>query len=255
MEAFDLTAALGVMKRWPEGKKIAGLLRAVMSARSARIDLKQALRCVELVRQTDRPYGATSGAQPADEGLVAGALLNNAIIRYVRSTKSSSAFRSEIQIVPHLDATRKALHDDLCKVRDEALAHFGPGPTGRPPWADDKLMLVFDGATFEERSFWTRANYYAWTVAALHELIPTAIDLTNSIEAKKKAALFEELSKLPNLIEKLRDFQFDPADLFAGNAEEIATFWAGETSTNTSRYHVEDTTRAGRTGVEDNGYG
>lgn len=55
------------------------------------------------------------------------ALLTSAIILYVRATKTSSRHRYNLDFEKEYTPEQKAVHKKLCALRDDALAHFGPG--------------------------------------------------------------------------------------------------------------------------------
>jgi len=55
------------------------------------------------------------------------ALLNSAIVFYVRATKSGSRHRRTFDLRSGFSADQRADHATLCDLRDDAIAHFGPG--------------------------------------------------------------------------------------------------------------------------------
>jgi hypothetical protein len=61
------------------------------------------------------------------------ALQSSAVVYYTRSTKTRSKHRRTFDIRPYLDERETETHDLFCRLRDDAIAHFGPGELAEGP--------------------------------------------------------------------------------------------------------------------------
>ncbi len=121
MEVLDLLAFAG---RMPEHqRRLRGLIESVSELNSARTDLRLAADmanvALDLVRR-EEPL-----ADSEKDTLLA--LLSSTIVYYARATKSGSDHRRTYQLRNHFSTAEIATHDLLCRLRDDAIAHFGPG--------------------------------------------------------------------------------------------------------------------------------
>lgn len=66
------------------------------------------------------------------------ALTTSAVVFYARATKSRSDHRATFDIRPMLNDREKEQHEAICQLRDDAIAHYGPGHLG------DNLSLRAD---------------------------------------------------------------------------------------------------------------
>lgn len=109
----------------PEGfERLRGLIDSILDLHSAWSDLRiasdQAFQAVAMLGQ--RPQQMDPSFQ--DRLL---ALVSSAVIYYVRATKSSSDHRRTFDIRSHFEANESSVHQRLCNLRDDAVAHYGPG--------------------------------------------------------------------------------------------------------------------------------
>lgn len=122
--AIDLEAAATALKA--EYGIVARLIQQTSDAHSIYTDLATAHDMVctlpSIIQAAKR-----EAASPNWASNCALALLNTAIMLYVRATKTSSRHRRSFDMRSKLDAEQKIVHDKLCALRDDAIAHFGPG--------------------------------------------------------------------------------------------------------------------------------
>lgn len=86
-----------------------------------------------------------SEAGTADQ-IVPMALLMSSVVLYARATKSKSDHRMTFDIRTKFSDVEKARHMAICALRDNALAHFGPGVgEGSDALQQDGVFAVFDG--------------------------------------------------------------------------------------------------------------
>lgn len=141
-KALDLLAAA---QRMPaKYAKIAGMIRAASSAHSIRTDLETALDMLTALDTTLTVARSANGSRSwaADASL---GLINAIVVLYVRATKSSSRHRRAIDFRKHYNEDQLELHARLCRLRDDAIAHFGPGNEyGGSPWQIEAVFLPVD---------------------------------------------------------------------------------------------------------------
>lgn len=92
-----------------------------------------------------RDAALKSEAGTADQ-IVPMALLLSSVVLYARATKSKSDHRMTFDIRSKFSDVEKARHMAICALRDNALAHFGPGVgEGSDALQQDGVFAVFDG--------------------------------------------------------------------------------------------------------------
>lgn len=109
----------------PEGfERLRGLIDTTLDLHSAWSDLRiasdQAWQAQAMLSEQPRREGTSF-----QDGLLA--LVSSAVIYYVRATKSSSDHRRTFDIRSNLEPDERAMHERLCALRDDAVAHYGPG--------------------------------------------------------------------------------------------------------------------------------
>ena len=91
-----------------------------------------------------RDEALKSQAGAADQ-IVPMALLMSAVVLYARATKSKSDHRMTFDIRSKFSELEKARHALICALRDDALAHFGPGiGEGSDALQQDGVFAIFD---------------------------------------------------------------------------------------------------------------
>jgi len=83
------------------------------------------------------------------------ALTCAAIVFYGRAAKGTSKHRKSFDLRPHFDERERQNHDLICRLRDDAIAHYGPGKlTDEVALREDKAFVsVEDGQLlFSSRS-------------------------------------------------------------------------------------------------------
>jgi len=123
----------------PAHSPLAGKIRRCRDTHAVHSDLMHAAEMVDSVGPAfEAAQGGTAWAQKAVP-----ALMHNAIILYARATHSGSDHRSRINLTRHFDADQMALHDRLVALRNDALAHYGPGEiTGGFAWNEERLVIA-----------------------------------------------------------------------------------------------------------------
>lgn len=177
----NLSAATALL---PPGKHEDALRSAVKKACGLQVELND----LHLARQTIDELAAldvtartlddqTSSAQLDRYGLIGHALYLSAILLYVRATEDRSRHKPVRRYAKRFDAELFALHDEVTKLRDDALAHWGPGPVpiGRPHNNVVAIVQLPIGPTSAVQTVATRANYKADVVDKLRVLLDAVI--------------------------------------------------------------------------------
>lgn len=123
----------------PAYAPLAGKIRRCRDTHAVHSDLMHAAEMVDSVGPAfEAAQSGTAWAQKAVP-----ALMHNAIILYARATHSGSDHRSRINLTKHFDADQMALHNRLIALRNDALAHYGPGEiTGGFAWNEERLLIA-----------------------------------------------------------------------------------------------------------------
>ena len=73
------------------------------------------------------------------------ALLNNALVLYARATKTTSKQRGTFDLRSSFSEEQKVVHEELCDLRDHAIAHFGSGGSYGGEWQAELVVLQSKG--------------------------------------------------------------------------------------------------------------
>lgn len=118
-------------------KAVRHLIHDTIALHSAHTDLKMAHDFAARFIEIDQAQGLPRSLVE-DCGL---ALLCSAIVFYARATKTQSDHRKTFDIRSQMDDAEKLRHDMLVALRDDAIAHYGPGELGSATVREDWLMF------------------------------------------------------------------------------------------------------------------
>ena len=126
-----------------EDRPLAGAILGLIDTHSIKTDLCLADDQIRtLALELDEALSAEAGS-PAQS--CAMALLASAINLYARAMKTTSNHRKTFDRTSKLSGDEKLDHDFICKLRDDAIAHFGPGPHSKGyPWHQDGAFAFWD---------------------------------------------------------------------------------------------------------------
>jgi hypothetical protein len=138
--AIDLKAASEKLNEsYP---KVSGLIRQLSSAHSIRSDLGMAL---DMLGALDKVLVVASELGEKWASDTALALINSTVVFYVRATKTHSHHRGSIAFDKEFTSDEQEIHNKLVRLRDDAIAHFGPGEEyGGPTWQREGVFLPID---------------------------------------------------------------------------------------------------------------
>jgi hypothetical protein len=204
---IDLLAAAKEMERRAAYKKCAGLIEKTWATQSALTDLEYAkarlLALSELVKE--RQIETAVEQDKATAG-ISSSLFMAAIIFYCRGTDTGSNHRKRVPIADRYTPEQKIVHREIMKLRNDALAHYGPGTSGRPTgyWNEDAFYLEYEGEKQIFNAQSKRANYFPEHSNSLFALTSLAIETCNTLAAEASKDLSTELVTLS---EKDLDFR------------------------------------------------
>jgi hypothetical protein len=121
---------------------LAGRIRRARDLHSLTTDLVMALESLDALDEELRVE-----AEPDDHRklITESALLNNALVLYVRATKTESQERGGFDLRPRFTEAEKVVHQELSDLRDHAIAHFGSGGSYGGEWQAELVILQFKG--------------------------------------------------------------------------------------------------------------
>ena len=122
VQVVDLLAAAAELEQaFPT---VSHKIKRLSDIHSIKADLDIAFDMIAACPQASR--AADAGSPWAEHAGMA--MMHSAIVFYARATKSKSYHRSTFDLRTRLSTEERALHDLLCHLRDDAVAHYGPGP-------------------------------------------------------------------------------------------------------------------------------
>lgn len=137
-QVIDLVAAAEALPL--EQSKLKGLILRLRDAHSIKTDLMLANDFVSSMRVIHDAASRSGAGDAAENSYLA--LLYTAIVLYVRATKTSSRHRRSFDFVKLFDAEQRVAHKTMCDLRDEAIAHYGPGGSYRgAPWQAEGVFI------------------------------------------------------------------------------------------------------------------
>jgi hypothetical protein len=123
---FNLTALSERLFTEQRLLPLAGCIRRARDLRSLTVDLEIARESLDAL---DVVWGTPTANNDFTAGTIESALLNNALVLYVRATKTTSDERGTFDLRSRVSEDEKAVHEELVDLRDKAIAHFGSGGT------------------------------------------------------------------------------------------------------------------------------
>lgn len=139
---YNLSAFAERLFREKRMLPLAGKIRRSRDLHSLATDLTMALESLDAL---DALLATPTEANDHAKLITESALLNNAIILYVRATKTKSEERGGFDLRPRFDDAEKVAHKELSDLRDAAIAHFGSGGVYAGEWQSELVILQFNG--------------------------------------------------------------------------------------------------------------
>lgn len=225
-QLYDVSAYAEAL---PSGTKHAEQLKeAVKIIRGAQAEVNDLRRAEQMMLMLDAvDLGGVEDAkalvfdQAEEDGIIGQALYVAAIVIYVRATerRRQANHKPKPEYERALSAQQMEDHHLILRLRDDALAHWGPGPDrhGRRHHA---IAVVADDEKIGTR--WSGANYRGEIAKIVHDLSVTCLAVA---EAKLKDATALVVDRLEAHVEKMGEItlpELDQKAFFEGDIEIIA---------------------------------
>jgi hypothetical protein len=156
----------------PQHRALKGLIKDTLDVFSALNDFKLAAEFAARSAAFQEP-GTYSVDEPAAEECSM-ALLGSAIVFYGRAAKNTSKHRKTFDLRKHFDEVEQENHDLICRLRDDAIAHYGPGEL------PDNALLRVDKAFMVKRT---------GQLLFISRSISGSLPLANVVRAQSQRAL------------------------------------------------------------------
>jgi hypothetical protein len=143
MDPLDAVVDLGEFRDLlaPKYRALKQCINDALDVHSACSDLKLAAEFA--ARSAEMAKDSPLDREAAEECTMA--LLCSAIIFYGRAIKNRSKHRKTFDLRNHFDARELENHDLICRLRDDAIAHYGPGRlTDQVLLREDKAFVAVE---------------------------------------------------------------------------------------------------------------
>jgi hypothetical protein len=205
MIEYDLLACARVMGRDKRYKKFANLVHRYFASLSSELDLSQAFDQLELASNLKDPEPVTETVHQApEEAMLLGALFTSALLLYTRATQTSSKHRQSLPIRESYSDDQKVAHKEMMDLRNDAVAHYGPGDNLKDGLvADEQLNLRIQGTQIDFYHRYSRTNYRQNQFFDLITLVEAASGIIGVVKQERGAELQREMNELA---ERFEDF-------------------------------------------------
>jgi hypothetical protein len=136
------TIDLGALARHLAGenrhRRLVGAIEKVVACHSLRSDLDIARETLDAL---DGLLSVELESRETKRRIVEHALLCSAVVLYARATKTTSRSRRGFDPRAQFSDAQKAVHREICDLRDDAIAHFGTGGTYQGEWQSETAIL------------------------------------------------------------------------------------------------------------------
>lgn len=233
--AFDLTQfAAALPGGTKERERFKAAVRACRGIHVDLIDLRSAQGMLAVLGDLTRTCRTQGRGFSSGEGLTARALIVSAVIHYCRATHTKSNHKPRADFAKAYSPAEMLAHQQVQKLRDDALAHWGPGDDGTGQlWHDNRVVFARGDNEKEgiaNPSYTTNSS--AETAQRLADLLMTAVRTAgDGLQAKRDevyASLEALLAADATMRELAMSYRFDPAAFYRGRSELIEAFWAAE---------------------------
>ena len=193
---FDLGNVAVSLKKSLEFKLLVNKIRQLQDISSIEIDLRYArddlnccidLGCLE-------PLDFEKPQNPRDARVI-GALFVQSLVYYTRATKSESRHRGYAPITRNWTPELKNVHSDIVKIRDDIVAHFGPGTDHVSGfWSRESIVLCsYQSGAVQISTPFVRSNYREWAISNLSQLIDRAHSDCLQIKSQRTESLLNQI--------------------------------------------------------------
>lgn len=189
---FNLSALADRLFREKRMMPLVGRIRRSRDLHSLSTDLVMALESLDAL---DELLAVQTDPDDHSKLITESALLNNAIVLYVRATKTESEERGGFDLRSRFDGAEKLVHKELSDLRDAAIAHFGSGGTYGGEWQAELVILQFSGEDAKPGVATRRQTVDRNLARRAHAQIERALFLMRQIYYEKLAEVTEEINQ------------------------------------------------------------
>jgi len=201
-------------------------IERLLSAHSIRTDLEIALDMLTSleIAQRQAEQSIEAGETRSWQSDASLALLNSSIILYVRATKTSSKHRRNFDFKSEFTDEQKVVHEKLCDLRNDAIAHYGPGRLDDgQSWHVEAVCIPLDNPEdlrimTGSRRIFKQAQLQNMAKRQIHR----ALLLSDKFTQKCNADVVDEINELcsnEDFVELTLDHHTNLADFFTSEEE------------------------------------
>lgn len=202
-------------------------IKRLSDCHSIKVDLDIALDMIALCPAASRAHDA--GLEWAQHASMA--MMHSAVVFYVRATKSKSDHRGTLDLRAKFSGDQRNFHDQLVALRDDAVAHFGPGPLPSGfTFHDEKLVLPIDRQDGSSVMMVSRRTAFAPDfIAGFRNHLSRALILVQREIQKREADALQELTDNPerDSVEAILRKHVTTAAAAMGRADAPGVFLSG----------------------------
>src|SRR5436190_7339092 len=189
---FNLTALADRLFAEKRLLPLADKIRRARDLHSLSADLAMALESLDAL---DALLKAPTARDDYIKIITESALLNNALILYVRATKTTSQERGGFDLRSRFSEEEKVAHEELSDLRDKAIAHFGSGGSYRGEWQAELVILQFKGEDAKPGVVTRRKTVDRKLAMRARKQIEAAHALLRALSLQKLGEVTDELNK------------------------------------------------------------
>jgi hypothetical protein len=187
---FDLGALARYLVSERKHLKLAGAIEGVIACHSLQSDLVIAS---ETLDELEAVIATRSGSDSATLRSVEQALLSSAIVLYARATKTTSRQRKVFDPRSKFTAAQLIVHQELCDLRDDAIAHFGSGGSYLGEWQAETAMLQCIDGKWKVGTTSRRQSVDRALLQRLRGQIAVALDILRELYRQRNDAVIDAL--------------------------------------------------------------
>jgi hypothetical protein len=187
---FNLTALADRLFAEKRLLPLAGKIRRARDLHSLSADLTMALESLDAL---DALLVASTSTDDFCRIITESALLNNALILYVRATKTTSEERVGFDLRSRFSEEEKVAHQELSDLRDSAIAHYGSGGSYRGEWQAELVILQFKGENAKPGVVTRRQTIDKKLAKRARKQIEVAQALLRALSLEKLSEVTDEL--------------------------------------------------------------
>jgi hypothetical protein len=189
---FNLTALSDRLFAEKRLLPLVGKIRRARDLHSLSTDLVMALESLDAL---DVLFNSPSAGGDYIRTATESALLNNALVLYVRATKTTSKQRGGFDLDFKFSDEEKVVHKELADLRDHAIAHFGSGGSYAGEWQAELVIMQFNGERAKPGVVTRRQMVDGNLAKRARKQIEVALALLRGLALEKLGEVTDEINK------------------------------------------------------------